>query len=337
MAVPTIPSAIAATDIQTEFGGANPIAINEYYAGGTYVASGTANSTSVSIPTSGQIAYSNFSGAVGGAIISPAVQPYSYSDIATAPNAWARWLTNGACQYLNSAGATNTQFWLTGGFTASNYDVQYSKTGGTYSGTPVGMTSNVWYNLNANRTAYLTDVSAGGSRSVIATTLIKYNANSTVIDSNTGCTWFAWWDYAPCGTFCCFTPNTLITMADGSSRFIIDITVGDEIVTRTGIKTVTEVIERENMIVYKIVFDDLLELHATDDHPLFTDDKGWACIHPRGSYKENIFPHKLELGDRVLDESGEWRTITSMTEIFYPFKVYTLAESEFYANGLLVY
>jgi hypothetical protein len=64
MAVPTYPSAITLTDIQTEFGGSNPASLNEYYSGGTYVGSGIANSTGTVIPTSGAISYLNFSGAV---------------------------------------------------------------------------------------------------------------------------------------------------------------------------------------------------------------------------------------------------------------------------------
>jgi hypothetical protein len=64
MAVPTYPSAITLTDIQTEFGGSNPASLNEYYSGGTYVASGIANSTGTVIPTSGAINFLNFSGAV---------------------------------------------------------------------------------------------------------------------------------------------------------------------------------------------------------------------------------------------------------------------------------
>jgi hypothetical protein len=64
MPVPTYPSTISLNNIQTEFGGANPIAISEYYSGGTYVGSGTANSTGTTIPTSGQISFLNFSGAV---------------------------------------------------------------------------------------------------------------------------------------------------------------------------------------------------------------------------------------------------------------------------------
>jgi hypothetical protein len=46
---------ITLADIQTEFGGSNPIGLNEYYRNGAYV---TANNTGV--PTSGQISVSNF-------------------------------------------------------------------------------------------------------------------------------------------------------------------------------------------------------------------------------------------------------------------------------------
>lgn len=63
MPVPTIPSAISASSIQTEFGGSNPISLSEYYAGGVNVPSGTANATSVLIPSSGTLRFSNFSGA----------------------------------------------------------------------------------------------------------------------------------------------------------------------------------------------------------------------------------------------------------------------------------
>lgn len=51
------PSPISLLDIQNEFGGANPIAINEYYRGGLYVANNTGN---VNIPTSGMISFENF-------------------------------------------------------------------------------------------------------------------------------------------------------------------------------------------------------------------------------------------------------------------------------------
>jgi len=59
----TIPSSgpVTFTDIQTEFGGSNPIALNEYYAGGSYVPAGTTG-TYGAVPSSGQISVQNFYG-----------------------------------------------------------------------------------------------------------------------------------------------------------------------------------------------------------------------------------------------------------------------------------
>ena len=56
----TLPASgiIKLSDIQAEFGGANPIGLSEYYRGGAYV---TSNNTSV--PTSGAISLTNFYGA----------------------------------------------------------------------------------------------------------------------------------------------------------------------------------------------------------------------------------------------------------------------------------
>jgi hypothetical protein len=58
-----IPSsgAISLDTIQTEFGGSNPISLSEYYAGGTYVPSGTSG-TNGAVPSSGQISFSQFYG-----------------------------------------------------------------------------------------------------------------------------------------------------------------------------------------------------------------------------------------------------------------------------------
>lgn len=49
---------ISLADIQTEFGGSNPISMSEYYRGGAYVGSGAPN-----VPTSGAISLSQFYGA----------------------------------------------------------------------------------------------------------------------------------------------------------------------------------------------------------------------------------------------------------------------------------
>lgn len=52
---------LSLNDIQTEFGGANPIGLSEYYAGGTYVPSGTTG-TNGAVPSSGAIGIFSFYG-----------------------------------------------------------------------------------------------------------------------------------------------------------------------------------------------------------------------------------------------------------------------------------
>ena len=58
----TLPTSgtISLTDIQTEFGGTNPIRLNEYYKGGAYV---TNTDYAPNVPTSGPISLSDFYGA----------------------------------------------------------------------------------------------------------------------------------------------------------------------------------------------------------------------------------------------------------------------------------
>ena len=59
---------LSMSEIQAEFGGSNPIGLNEYYAGGPFVNSGTLgyprpSGSPVAIPSSGQISLNNFYGA----------------------------------------------------------------------------------------------------------------------------------------------------------------------------------------------------------------------------------------------------------------------------------
>ena len=60
--------AITLSDIQTEFGGSNPIGLSEYYAGGLYVPSGTSG-TNGAVPTSGAISLSAFYGTQSGVTV----------------------------------------------------------------------------------------------------------------------------------------------------------------------------------------------------------------------------------------------------------------------------
>ena len=62
MALPSSGS-ISLSQIQTEFGGVNPISLNEYYLGGTYIKDGALNPNA--IPTSGAISINNFHSSSG--------------------------------------------------------------------------------------------------------------------------------------------------------------------------------------------------------------------------------------------------------------------------------
>lgn len=60
MAITKTSGALALSEIQTEFGGSNPISLSEYYAGGSNVSSGTTDGDGNAIPSSGAIDISDF-------------------------------------------------------------------------------------------------------------------------------------------------------------------------------------------------------------------------------------------------------------------------------------
>lgn len=73
MTTPT--GTITMTDIQTEFGGSNPIGLNEYYAGGAYVPAGTAG-----VPSSGAISMNDLRGKSKAVPVTVTVTPLSTSE-----------------------------------------------------------------------------------------------------------------------------------------------------------------------------------------------------------------------------------------------------------------
>lgn len=67
MTIPAYPSVVTLSDLQAEFGGANPISLSEYYAGGALVPAGTIgypNGVAQAIPSRGTISLNDFRGAV---------------------------------------------------------------------------------------------------------------------------------------------------------------------------------------------------------------------------------------------------------------------------------
>ena len=149
-------------------------------------------------------------------------------------------------------------------------------------------------------------------------------------------TWSARLISDPC-PLCCFTPWTLVTVADGSQMQIVDVRAGDWIKVEGGIAAVTEVLVRERRPMNLIKFADGRILETSEDHPLYVDGKGYAAVNPIIEYKDLGIAEVLVIGDKVLDETGQLNEIVAIENMDYPKKVYTFENSKFYANGMLVY
>jgi hypothetical protein len=149
-------------------------------------------------------------------------------------------------------------------------------------------------------------------------------------------------EYTGC-PFCCFTPDTLILMGDGSLRAIGEVQVGDFILTyseelKTNVAVpVTEVIVRTDRPMYQYTFEDGSTLKASEEHPLYILGKGYASLVPVPEYKDMGLAKVVELGDSVVNELGSPKKIVKIERIVYPGAVYTFGNTRFYANHVLVY
>lgn len=152
--------AISFSQIQTEFGGSNPVAMSEYYRNGAYTG---ANNTSV--PTSGAIAMSNFYGATAADVVPDAANWNNIYNVDT--------LGNGI-----STGNTNT-ITVTGINTSVTYSVTI--TGGYCTGSAdngLDASFEIWAIVNGSSSSF---IAATNPSSFSSTTFnITVSNNSTV-------------------------------------------------------------------------------------------------------------------------------------------------------------
>jgi hypothetical protein len=223
-----------------------------------------------------------------------------------------------------------------------HFDVLFNRTAASgYDTTLYGSAANTWLQCSSepswNVKAFL---SGYGSVTSTATGYLAFRRRSdNVVVINVPATISATSfleDPGPCPT-CCFTPETPITMADYTTKPIGEVRIGDLILSRTGAKMVSEIIVREKREMHVIRFADGRELNASEDHPLYVKGKGYASVRPTVEYKDLGVPAILSEGDLVIDQNGNENEIVSITDLYYPHEVYTFAETEFYANGMLVY
>jgi hypothetical protein len=180
-------------DIQTEFGGSNPISLSEYYAGGGLVPAGTTG-TFGAVPSSGAISIRNFYGTSAfTAVFNNAENINIVNGLSTSDPLYAAYTVNtdATCTKTNgtSYGNAGPTAWgtPTGGTPGNNFEVRLnvSDFGADYPGnyvrfaganvTASGFTS--WYGLSSNRSI---EAYAAGQDSYIRGTLYIRNTSSLV-------------------------------------------------------------------------------------------------------------------------------------------------------------
>ena len=190
--------------------------------------------------------------------------------------------------------------------------------------------------------------SSGGVSSSITVTMYSAQTGGSSLGSASFSLTATYFNACP---KCCFTPDTLITMAWGGVLPIKDVKVGDEIVVydpanaatrQWSTEKVKEIITRENRAMFKVTFNDGTFLHISDDHPLHVKGQGPAAIAPTEWYKDLGDTVKtLHVGDFVTHINEDWNApapeIVSIEYEEYLGTVYTFSNKLFIANGKVAY
>jgi hypothetical protein len=167
---------LSLNDIQTEFGGTNPISLSEYYAGGANVPAGTTG-TFGAVPSSGTISIRNF---YGTSKIVYRLDSGTYLDSTFSPLDAQTTLTVGSNGALDvgtfNSGVLASYNWITPTATASTHFVRLTPTSGTFSGTTTG----VWVALTTNAAWFVNQTGVGFS-SASGTLAISTNSGGTNI------------------------------------------------------------------------------------------------------------------------------------------------------------
>jgi hypothetical protein len=291
--------------IQTEFGGSNPININEYYRGGAYVPGTAANS---GIPTSGTISIGDFYG--GDATPATPTGTFSAANFTSQFN-----VATGVFVYSNI---------LT--LTVSNGPITVSVSG---TGTP---------RIQKNSTgSYLTSISFnnGDTIRMRLTTSFSYDTTVTGTASMTGDTAsFS----ATTETDPCFEASTLILMSDGTYKTLAQVQVGDMVMGYSTPSMIDQSVDGWYAWTSPDITDGantVATVVSVNTHPHFNyytinNDFKVSGLHPLLIKRDELWQwvkvNALQVGDKMWSDNHEEIEITSV--------VNTLAESE--ANAISV-
>ncbi len=230
----------------------------------------------------------------------------------------------------NNIANTSYETWLDAGLNSEVW-VLATKVSGS---NPVGPTLNVRHACTSDRKWYITAIGTSTKSCVLDIQFWDASTGGTNLDTQTVNLDAEAEDFGGC-PLCCFTPDTLVSMARGIDVPIASIRAGDEVMTARGPERVEEVIVRHNVPVYRLTLDDGRTLNLTPDHPVSTD-RGPASLSQH-EYKDLGVPEKLTLGDNIYIDDGTTRKLVKIEHVRREPVVYTLSNSLFYANGVLAY
>lgn len=179
MAIPSS-GALALSAIQTEFGGANPISMSEYYAGGTHVPSGTSG-VNGAVPTTGAISVSKFYGTTAVVVSVPddAIYAFRLGSSVTATASFALNNNGTRSQTVNTT-TTTIGDWVTPTNQAANYEVFATLSSGALTSGTTGS----WLALTSTRSWTVSRSPAGISEAVVVLQVRKIGT-TTVLASGT--------------------------------------------------------------------------------------------------------------------------------------------------------
>lgn len=171
--------AISLGNIQTEFGGANPISMSEYYSGGAYVPSGTSGINGA-VPSSGAIALSKFYGTTAESI--SIVDQYVTATLVASGTAVAAYILKSSGDINSTVNTSTTDIgdWVTPKSAAGNYECKATVTSGSLTSGTTGS----WLALTSDR-SWTCQRSTIGTRDATLSIEIRKTGTTTVLDTAT--------------------------------------------------------------------------------------------------------------------------------------------------------
>lgn len=151
----------------------------------------------------------------------------------------------------------------------------------------------------------------------------------------------------------CLAGESLITMADHTTKRIDEIRPGEQILVFHPLKeqseshTVQHLLTVQHSSITELYFENGTQLNITADHPLFSSEKGWSASEPEAAdqYQHYQYIQVLEIGDLLSfwndsTQQLETKLLKKIKKVENPVMTYTISGIPegwgFFANGLLV-